>query len=190
MASKVKICNRALTRLGQARITSLSDDTAPARACNAIFDDVAEDVISMGSWPSATFRASLAQSATTPEWGYDYQYQLPTDPKCLSVISINECKPGLIDHRIENGYLLTDETSVDIKYIGYIDNTESYDTYLKQAIAWALTAELAYSMQGKDSAAEKMTAYAEKKIQALLAEASVQGSNDQFTSDSFIDIRE
>ena len=38
MTSVVGICNLALTKLGAARITSLTDDTKQARALNAIYE--------------------------------------------------------------------------------------------------------------------------------------------------------
>lgn len=188
MASKVKICNRALLRLAQSSITDLTEDTVSARRCNLIYDDVAEDIMAL-AWPSNTFRATLAQSADAPDWGYAYKYQLPTDPKCLTVLKINEAKPGELDYRIENGYLLTDELTVELLYAGFLSNSESYDNFLKQAIIWSLTAELAYITLASSSAADKIAEKAAKEIKNLLALSGVQGSNDSFSSDSFIDTR-
>lgn len=190
MASKVEIVNRALTRLGQQRITSLSDNTGIAKAVNAVFDDLAEDVMSMGPWPSCVTRATLAQLVAAPEYEYTYQYQLPTSPKLLRILNVNDAKPGAVDYRIEGDKLLTDENSIKIKYIGSISDTESYDVYLKQAIIAALEAELAYFSTGNKAGAESLRKGAEAKIMDLLSSASMMGSNDDLPSDDYIDVRD
>ena len=115
MASKVQIANRALTRLGRSRITAFSDNTDSAKLIDAIYEDVAEDVMSMGQWPSVVNRATLAQVATNPNHGYDHQYQLPTDPKCLRVLTLDEAKPGDNHYSIEGDKLLTDLDTVKIR---------------------------------------------------------------------------
>jgi hypothetical protein len=189
MASKVEICNLALSRLATNRITSLSDNTIEAKQCNAIYDEVADDVMSLGPWPSTITRATLAQTATTPTYEYTYEYQLPTLPKCLRVLRINEQKAGDIDFQIEGDKLLTDEATVDIKYIGRVTDTEQYDSYLKQAIVWRLVAEMAYKFTGQASVTTTLVTTAEQRIDQLLNIASGQGSNEDLPSDIFTDIR-
>lgn len=189
MASQVQICNFALSRLASDRIISLSDQTKAAKECNAIYDIVAEITMSTGPWPSCTKRTTLAQSSTTPDFGFTYQYQLPTDPKCLKVLAINECKLGDYAYAIENGYLLTDLTSVSIQYIMRLTNTEDYDVFLMQAVIEALTAELSYRFTGQSSISKDLTERAEKKIMDLLNQAGVQGSSSDLPSDTFVDIR-
>lgn len=189
MASKIQIINRALSRLAQARITSLDDNTQAAKLADAIYDQVAEDIMARACWPSVLARASLAQDTDTPTWGFDYQYQLPTDPKCLRVIKVNEGKPGIIEYKIEGNKLLTDESTIDILYISFIDDTESYDSDLRQAITWGLVAEMVYPFAGQQDAAAKLADMAEKKIESLVSLASLQGSREIINSDDFVDAR-
>ena len=190
MASKVEICNLVLTDLAAARLPSLDETTVEAKDCNAIYDIVAEQVMSMGQWPSTICRASLAQSVTGPEYQYTYAYQLPTSPKCLRVISVNDFKPGEIPYAIEGTQLYTDESTIKIKYIGLVTNTEAYDIYLQQAIVDHLTARLAYKITGQRSAAMQAKEYARAHTRELLSDASMgNGSSQYVNSDDFIDGR-
>jgi len=189
MASKVQICNLALTRIAASRISDFSDNTVEAKDCKAIYDLIAEDVMSMGDWPSTRRRATLAQLSTAPAFEYTYAYQLPTNPRCLRVISINECKPGEIDYTIENDQLLTNETSVSIKYSAFVDDPNKYDVYLRQAIVDRLAAELIYGKTGQSSAFKSALDFAENRVMKLLAEASPAGTSKEVNSDTFIDVR-
>lgn len=191
MSSKVAICNWALAKVSAERITDLdADNTVSAKRLKTIYEEVAESVMSYGSWPSTIRRATLARLSDAPTYEFAYAFQLPTNPKCLRVLELNECRPGSIEYRIENGQLLTDETSMSIKYIAYITDSEQYDTYLKQAIVDRLVSEIAYAVTGQMSIAEKWTQYADKRIQELLTLASIQGTGTELISDTFIDVRE
>ena len=189
MASKVDICNLALTRLATARITSLSDGTVSAKDCNAIYELVAEQVMGLGPWPSCIRRVELAALASTPEYEYTYEYTLPTNPRCLRIISINESKPGEINYDIENGKLLIDESTVKIKYIAYLSDSNSYDIYLRQAIVDHLVAELIYTKTGSLSAFQAALSYATQHAQELLSQASIQTNAKDINSDVYIDAR-
>lgn len=189
MASKVEIANRALSRLGAQRITSFSDSTVPAKLINSIYEQVAESTMGAAEWSTATTRTTLTQLAAAPAWGFDYQYQLPTDPLCLKVQSVNENKAGDVIYKIEGDRLLTDDTTVKIKYTKYIDNSENYGVYLTDAIVWALVAEMAYPIMGQNTAADRLIEKAEAKIMQLAGRDSTQGSADQTNSDTFIDTR-
>ena len=189
MASKVQVCNLALTRIAGARITTLEDGTTEAKDCNAIYDLIAEEVMASGSWPSVRRRASLAQLSITPAFEYSYAYQLPLDPKCLRVISVNESKAGEIDFIIEGSHLLVNESEVSIRYLAFVEDVNSYDIYLRQAIVDRLAAELIYKKTGQLSAYKASLDYAAQHAKELLSMASVAGSGENINSDTFIDVR-
>ena len=56
MASEVDICNRALSKLGAARITSLTEDSVNARACNAMYESVRDAELRAHPWNFAMKR--------------------------------------------------------------------------------------------------------------------------------------
>lgn len=189
MASKVQICNIALSRLGANRITSLTDNTEEARICNVLYNDIAEEVMAEGSWSSTINRAALNVTTNTPSYGYTKEYQLPTNPPFLRILEINDTKPGETDYRIEGDKLLCDVSGIKIKYIGNITDTQSYDVFLKRAITSRLTAELAYTLTGQRNIGDFWYARYERDVQVGLALDGQQGSNQITISDDLLDVR-
>ena len=131
MSSKVQICNYALSRLGAARITSLTDNTSEARLCNTLLDDAIQEVLTEGDWRFASRRTSLNQTTNTPEFGYSFEFQLPTDPKALIVREINETDAGDYAYSIEGDKLLSDLSTMDIRYTAYVTDTGSFPPHFR-----------------------------------------------------------
>ena len=122
--SKVDICNNALRRLGQNTIVSLSEDSPQARLCNQIYDSVRDSLLAEHPWNFAMERASLAQLSSTPDFGFDYEYQLPSD--CLRVWATDIEPEQVWVWQIEGGKLRTNADSVYILYIKREDDPTSY----------------------------------------------------------------
>jgi hypothetical protein len=91
--SDVDICNRALIRIGQKQlIASRTEDSVPAQLCDALFDQVRDEVLEAFPWPILTKHATLAQLTSTRS-GWAYAYALPVD--CLSPRYVfNGFRPG------------------------------------------------------------------------------------------------
>lgn len=189
MASKVQICNMALARLGASRITALTDNTAEAKLCNLLYTDIADLVMVEGSWASTIKRASLNLTSNTPSFGYTSEFQLPTDPFCLKVLSVNDITPGDEDYRIEGDKLLANISTMKIRYIGRITDTQSYGPFLTQAVITRLTAELAYPITGQASVAERWFQQYELDVRKGLAQDGQQGSNEYVYSTDLTDVR-
>lgn len=189
MASIVRLCNVALSRLGAARITSLTDNTTEAKLCNTLYDIVATEVMSEGMWSSTINRATLNQTTNTPAFGYTYEFQLPTSPKALKVLSINEDTTGTYGYRIEGDKLLANVSTMKVQYIGKIENSESYDPMLQKAIVSRLTAELSYPITGSSAVAERWWAKYDQDVADGLANNGQQGSNLYVTSPDLNEIR-
>src|SRR3990167_286282 len=101
MSSQVAICNMALTKIAAPRITSIDDNTESARLCNALYNIIADEVMSEGPWTSVVTRQTLAQLTDEPEFDFDYMYQLPVNPFCLKVLDVFENEDGLKIYQIE-----------------------------------------------------------------------------------------
>ncbi len=180
MSSKVQICNMALSRIGADPITSLTENTADAKKCNTFFDDLADRVMVQGSWTSTISRATLAQTTTTPPFDYTYEYQLPVDPKCLHVLNVNDPTENT-EYKIEGDKLLTDASSVKIRYISQLTDTESYGVLLTEAVEVLLSAYLAGSVTGDKEFALKL-----RREYALLIENNMALDNQQGSKDVII----
>lgn len=74
----VDIWNRALGKLGDGRVTSINDQSAKARACQSCYDILRQAELSANPWNFAIQRFQLAASATTPLFGFQAAYPLPT----------------------------------------------------------------------------------------------------------------
>lgn len=153
MASQTSICNLALGRLGQPPILSIDEETAAARRLRSIWDDIRDMVLAEHPWNFAIRRASLAVLAEAPAWGWDYAYQLPAD--CLRVLQMGELDDEF-EWEIEDGKLLTDELTVEIKYLARITVTGRFSSGFISALAYRLAAEISYDLTGNPGLTKQM----------------------------------
>lgn len=144
MASKVGITNRALAAIRVPAITSLTEDSDPARKANTFFDDSLDYLLTLHPWNFNTYRTSLARLTTTPEWEWQYEFSLPTNPYCLKVEKVyNE-----IDYSIEERKLLADADTVKIKYLGRISDMNLLPATFRECLAYYLASLLASAVVG------------------------------------------
>lgn len=174
MSSIVQICNLALTKLGAARITSLTDDTKQARALNAIYEATRDAELAACPWSFATKRAAIPASATAPDFGWAYSYPLPTD--YLALVEVGENYTfyasdvgGLFavesDPATGSLALLTDEASpLNIRYVYKVATSGLYPPLFVQALACRLAAEVAEELT---QSLDKRTAAWKERTQAI-----------------------
>jgi len=153
MASEVSISNVALIFLGEKRITAIGENNDRARACNTVFEEVRDFVLEAFPWNCAQHGTELAQIATTPEFGFDYQYQIPTSPECLAVNYMYESEEGEGGYtwRVEGDYVLTDADTCNIRYTFKQTDVSKMTTRLREAIAARLAVMIAVKVTGKKS---------------------------------------
>lgn len=151
MASQVEIANRALTKIGEARILSLSDDVEAARSIDSLWDIVRDAELRIRKWKFSVSRTTLAALASTPSWGFDYEYQLPAD--CLRILQVNDIYPGVdlsdyrgsdaAEWRVEGRKILTNISApLKIRYISRVEDTGQWDAAFTEAFACRLAAEV------------------------------------------------
>ena len=178
MASKVSIANFALVgELGKDKITALTDGTEGAKLVNLLFDDCAQEVMTVGAFSSATFRQTLARDATAPDWGYSYRYTLPTNPKFLGMLKINSLRPGDSPHAIESGFLLTDEATVKIQYKGWQTDTEKWDKMLERSVVLNLAYKMCYTLTGNVDLRKQLFAEYLESLDTGIAIDGLDGSD-------------
>ena len=144
MASKVSITNRALAAIRIASINSLDEDSDPARKADIFFDDSLDYLLTLHPWNFATFRATLARLSTEPDWGWTYEFNLPTNPYCLKVEKVEED----IDYAIEGRKLLSNEQTVKIKYLGRISDPNKLPSPFRECLSYYLASLFAGSIVG------------------------------------------
>lgn len=189
MASRVEICNLALSRIGASTITSLSDGTRESNLCNVLYNDIAEEVMSEGEWSTCTFRQTLNKTTNTPLYDYTYEYQLPTNPRWLKFIEISGDRLNDLEYDIEEDKLLTNESTVKCKYIGFLEDSSKYGPYLKAAIVSRLAHELSYSITGSAANSDRLFQRYLVDLRKGLALDGQQGSGVYIYSTDIIKVR-
>lgn len=78
MASKLQIINAGRAMVGAGLMTSLTDRSESAKLTLAIYPVARLEVFDLPiDWYFATARKQLAKRTETPDFGYDYMYNLP-----------------------------------------------------------------------------------------------------------------
>lgn len=194
MASKVEIANRALTKLGQSRILTLTDDVKAAREVNSCFDILRDAELRANNWSFSIKRTQLAALVSTPAWGFDNQFQLPSD--YLKLLAINDSwRVGIQDYitgpsdpfKIEGGKILTDmDAPLKIRYVARIEDTGLYDACFVEALACRIAAEVCESLT--QSTSKKDVAWSEYKqaIDAAHAANAIEVPSEVVADDTWI----
>lgn len=138
-----EICNMALIRVGEQTILSLTEDSKNAKLCNLIFDPVFEQVLRATNWSCCTYRASLAENAIPPAFGYSNRFDLPTDPKCVRVLRLEN---PLDVFRVEGRYVMTNSGTCNIVYIGKSEDISVLDSLFIKVLYLSIAIEFGYTL--------------------------------------------
>lgn len=160
MASQVDICNRALIKLGAGQITSISDSNKQARILSGLWDTVRKAELTKRYWNFALARSSLAALATSPAWGFNNQFQLPTDFLKLAQINDTFIAPSQVDYRTSDDSAWAIEGTVvmcnfsaplKIRYVSDVSDAGLFDPLFGEAMASKLAYEACYAItQSRD----------------------------------------
>ena len=131
----IDIVNNALILLGIRPGTTRSENTRSMQFMNTKYESTRDFVLASGNWNSAQKRVALTRLASTPAWGYDYEFQLPSDYMRLVRMDDQD-----IQFRIEGRKLLTNDTEANVIYVFRLTEVQAMDELLKSAIG----ARLAY----------------------------------------------
>lgn len=185
MASKVEIANIALNTIGEDPITAFTDDDKAARVINLRYESVRRAVLRAHPWNCVIARSSLAQDTATPDFGFDYQYSLPSD--FLRVVRLSD--PN-IHYRIEGKKLLTDASTVNLIYIKNETDVTKYDALLYEAVAARLAQEIAMPITNDKEMVDMANSLYESKLAEARSIDAMEEGPFQFESDLWLDSRD
>jgi hypothetical protein len=141
-----RICNQALARIGSARIDNIDTDSSPeAIQCNIHYEATRDALLRRHQWGFAAARAALAQSTTTPAFGFAYQYPLPSDFMKLRAIygdGGTRRNNSVYSHKLEAGNVLSDDSSMKILYTAKITDAGKFDPMFVECIVLRLALKL------------------------------------------------
>lgn len=187
MASETDICNRALYMLGHTLVASLSENSEAARLCNMAYAPVRDALLRGYPWNFAMARAACAATVATPVWGYDHQYQLPSD--CLAVRKVKEHEEDDEDWKVEGRLILTDADTCNILYTQRITDVNSMDPLFREALSAKIAAEIAYPLTNSRDMQTQMDSLYRAKLREARGQDSQEGSPDAVLEDDWLNAR-
>jgi hypothetical protein len=164
MTNDTDLANHALALLGEADITAITDQSSKeARTCLMFADSARKETLRMGRWNCATKRATLVEALPVPVNGYAHQFQLPSDFLRLMEMNGEAVKEAGEYFEIEGLQLLTDETSVWIRYVRDAP-IGALEPLLQTAVAVRLASKIAIPLSGRLEQAEAMEALFQRRL--------------------------
>lgn len=169
--SSVEICNSALVKIGATRITSLSDTSKAAIACNDQYDRLRKEVLRAHPWNFAVAYVSLAPTANTPVWDkWEVEFLLPSDVLRILETDLPDGCAWEVGYNVDGDKVLfTNDTSVKIKYIKDVTNTTRFDPSFEEALAFRLAADLAYHLVQSQTVQQSMFRYYKEAVATAMS---------------------
>ena len=186
MASKTEIANRALSKLGEGRVSNIDTDTnKPAKVMAAMWDIVRDAMLAAYPWNFAIARDQIAKDSNTPSWGYANKFSLPSDFLALLEVKSNP------DYRIEGQYIVTDAGSpLYIRYIRRVTDTGEFDPLFDEALATRLAFESCEEITQSNSKKANLADELVRNIKTAYASDSIQDPPLSPQEDSWVTARE
>jgi len=152
MATKVQICNMALTDLGATTITTLeaSDDSKEADACRVYYDLLILELLEEHPWDFAKTWVALAEDAgyTFVDDMYDYAYEKPAD-----YVRHSRLEDKDVEFEVRGTNIVSNQEDLEIEYIKEMADPTVYPPHFVTALAARLRASLAMTLSRKGSKA-------------------------------------
>lgn len=195
MASNVEIANRALTKIGAARIISLDDNTKSGREVNSMFTIIRDAELREHAWRFSIKRIQQAAHATPPVFGYARQFRVPAD--CLKLWQVGDWYPGvdLTDYvgadtspyAVENGFILTDYAApLNLRYIARVEDPTLYDALFVEVFACRLALELAEPIAQSTSKKESALRDYNLAVSAAMQANAIENPPQKVADDTWV----
>jgi len=164
MSSQTEVINVALTRLGEARILSVDDDTTLAADARAMWGLLLRAELRAHLWRFSLARAFLQLLATPPAFGFANRCALPAD--CLRLLQVGDHTTVSLASfegsaegpwAVEGRTLLTNcAAPVPVRYIRLVEDVTQWDALFASCFAYRLAMELAEMRTQSNSKDERL----------------------------------
>lgn len=168
--TKTEIANIALRRARESRISGDIDSSTNfnAELIRDIWSQVAKLVLQATQPSFAQKQATLTQLTATPEFEWDYAYQLPTD--YVDVVRFNGLNAGEVQDAydiLSNRQLVTDEETVSLTYIFNEEGCGNWTPDFIEAFSLKMAFEIVNENRGsQDLIQNLMTLYGQAVSQS------------------------
>jgi hypothetical protein len=142
----LSICSDALILLGAAPLSSFTEGTDSAQACDRLYPDLKDTILSTYQWSWTLKKLQLARLSTNPVNEWKYAYQLPGD-MLSGVLAVFETS-GTTERPLRYGWEIYGDqiyTNLETLYIDYqaTVSESKMPSYFVRLLRLALAAELA-----------------------------------------------
>lgn len=179
--TKTEIANIALAKFREGRITNIESTTDPvAVVMNDQYDHALELVLEEHRWNFAGKRVTLTQLSDDPPFGWDHQYQLPSDLIRLKDVNGEDVEASSRLFAIEGTALLTNDDTVTITYVAKVTDTNLFSPSFVEALCFKLASITCARLTGDSELAimlDKQYNYALSK--AVHNDTKAAGSRDR-----------
>ncbi len=167
--SNTKICNQGLGVIGTKRINDFSDTTEgspQAIQCRLHFEQTRDAFTRSHLWRFASDRATLVQDATDPDFEWDNQFILPNDfLRMKSIYEGRRSNLNLRSYALEGKLLLTNESSMSIRYIKRVTDPTEFDPLFIEVFVFLLADKFIGPLTGGDKRIQEKI---DKRLKTLM----------------------
>lgn len=184
MVSIVSICNLALSNIGKDNISSLTEASAEARACNQFYEHARDTLLQVYPWRFAGVTQSLASVTNDKVGEWSHAYALPSDylkarwirPEYsdTDAVTLTQQQEIQIPYDIEGDKLYCNMSPAFLRYTRRITDPTKFTPLFVDALSWALTVRLAMPLTR--DLKQRNDAY--KLAQMARAEAEMADANE------------
>lgn len=157
MASETELCNMALGRISAKRINDIGDatDTKPeAIQCRLHYAQTRDALLRSHWWRFASHRKKLSEDTDIPvaeDFEWSHWFDLPNDFLRLKSIYEDNNTPDrstFYSYDIEGTKILTNETSVYIRYIRRITDVAKFESLFIEVLVLTLALKMLPALAG------------------------------------------
>lgn len=193
--SNIAIANRALTKLGAARIISFGDNNEQARALQSMYEIVRDAELRAYTWNFSIKRAQLAALSEAPAFDWPRQFQLPSD--CLRLLWAGDFYPGPnlsdltngldLDYEIEGRVIMSRlPAPLKIRYVAQITDPTQFDALFVEAFACKLAIELGETLTNSSTNRQEAWQEYQQAIRKALRADAIEKPSQQIADDTWM----
>lgn len=178
------MANLALIKIGDRTVdllTDISDVTKKsARTLNTLFVPIRDDMLRQHLWNFAMRRAQLTASVVdAPDFGFTYLFDLPDDFLRFKDTTTRG------QFTIEGQTILSDEETLDIRYVATSDDPTEWDPLFREAFATRLAAEAAFIITGSPTIGPRLMEEYKDKLQKAKTVDAQENYAEDFIKDHY-----
>ena len=184
--TKTQICNMAIGKLGGQLLTDYDTDTTPvAGLCRLWYPVSLKTLLEDMPYTFATDRTELTvHMVDGPLYEFTYRYQLPGD-----FIQIVDTDPPEARWKIEGTKLLSDESSLGIRYVYALENTAQMSGHFVTCLSCLLAVNLCLPITRNVKYVSVMENQYEKILLTSRGRDSQQESRQTYEADTLVSVR-